>query len=76
MQEEDGDISDDEFVPHPWASRESACGHLHFKDDVTERLCVRIREEGEDGEERERVLVVMSGEGIAIGRDGCEFHKY
>ncbi|KAI0355327.1 kinase-like protein [Trametes cingulata] len=66
---EPGAPGDDEFVPHPFG--DGVCGHLHFIDDADD-LCVQVRVEG-----REDLVVrkVQAGEGIAIGRQPCEFHR-
>lgn len=61
---------DDEYFPHPWG--QGICSKYHFVDDVTEELCVRVRVPGRSMSE---VRVLQAGEGIAIGRDPCEFHK-
>lgn len=61
---------DDEFFPHPFG--DGVCGHLHFVDDVTDDLCVRVRV---PGEEEMQVIRLASGEGIAIGSQPCEFHQ-
>ena len=61
---------DDEFVPHPFGG--GVCGKYHFVDDVTDDLCVRVKVEGS---EEWTTLCVQSGEGIAIGRNPCEFHR-
>lgn len=63
--------NDDEFVPHPFG--EGACREWHFRDDVTEQPYVKVAVEGE--ERREETLTLVAGEGIAIGRQPCEFHK-
>jgi cell division control protein 7 len=60
---------DDELFPHPFG--EGACGARHFVDDVTEEPCVRIRLR--DGTDEVKRLV--AGEGIAVGRNACEFHQ-
>lgn len=61
--------NDDEFVPHPFG--EGACKEWHFRDDVTEEPYVKV--EGDEGQEE--MLTLVAGEGIAIGRQPCEFHK-
>jgi hypothetical protein len=67
--------SDDEFVPHPFG--EGVCKEWHFRDDVTEQPYVKVMmAEDEVGEERrEETLTLVAGEGIAIGRQPCEFHR-
>ena len=65
---------DDEFFPHPFG--EGVCGDLHHLDEVTEEMCVRVGVSFGEGEEGGgEVRRVMAGEGIAIGRWPCEFHK-
>ncbi|KAG1752500.1 kinase-like protein [Suillus paluster] len=58
---------DDDLFPHQFG--DGVCGKWHFVDEGDEQ-CVIIY----DGEE-EKVRRVMSGEGIAIGRWPCEFHR-
>ncbi|KAL7282671.1 hypothetical protein ACG7TL_004144 [Trametes sanguinea] len=66
---EPGAPEDDECAPHPFG--DGVCGHLHSIDDE-EELCVKVRVEGcEELVERR----VRAGEGIAIGRRPCEFHR-
>ncbi|KAF8621914.1 hypothetical protein AX15_007409 [Amanita polypyramis BW_CC] len=68
--------SDDEFVPHPFG--EGACGEWHFRDDLTEQPYVKVMVEGDYGGREgrhEETLTLVAGEGIAIGRQPCEFHK-
>ena len=60
----EGDVSDDNFFPHPFGR--GVCGMYHFKDSVSEDLCV-IDHQG--------MRKVNAGEGIAIGYQPCEFHK-
>ncbi|KAI0650374.1 kinase-like protein [Trametes meyenii] len=60
---------DDEFVPHPFG--DGACGEFHFIDEADD-LCVRVRIQGRDDFV---VRKVQAGEGIAIGRQPCEFHR-
>ncbi|KAI0692551.1 kinase-like domain-containing protein [Cytidiella melzeri] len=77
LKEQD-EPDDDEFVPHRFG--EGVCGELHFFDEVTQEPCIKIwktragsvREEGEDDMV---VKKLVAGEGIAIGRMPCEFHK-
>ncbi|PCH40791.1 kinase-like protein [Wolfiporia cocos MD-104 SS10] len=62
--------SDDEFFPHPFG--EGICGEWHFIDEETDDLCVRVFVPGE----KEMVVRrLVSGEGIAIGSQPCEFHR-
>lgn len=70
---------DDEFFPHPFGS--GVCGQHHFRDDVTEEPCVKVfvrdkdAVEGDEEGYRTEVRRLVSGEGIAIGREPCEFHR-
>jgi len=72
------EIGDDHFFPHPFG--EGVCGEWHFKDDVTEEARVKVGLFGEplregDGEGGYEVRTLLAGEGIAIGREPCEFHR-
>ena len=58
------DVGDDEAFPHPFG--EGLCGMYHFKDSVSEDLCVI----GSNGMRK-----VNAGQGIAIGNQPCEFHR-
>ncbi|KAF5364141.1 hypothetical protein D9756_000149 [Leucocoprinus leucothites] len=75
--EDDALPDDDEFVPHE--PGKGVCGNWHHRDDVTEEMRVRVKvrcECGEcDGVVKEEFRTVMPGEGIAIGREPCEFHQ-
>ncbi|KAH9899485.1 kinase-like protein [Cubamyces lactineus] len=62
-------VEDDEFAPAPFG--DGICGDLHFIDDEDE-LCVKVRVEGRDDWVVRRV---QAGEGIAIGKQPCEFHR-
>ncbi|KAI0089224.1 kinase-like domain-containing protein [Irpex rosettiformis] len=72
---------DDEFVPHRFG--EGVCGKLHFLDEVTDEPCVRIRKPKKtdsmdiktEGKDEMIVKRLAAGEGIAIGRMPCEFHR-
>ncbi|KAG1768655.1 kinase-like protein [Suillus occidentalis] len=59
---------DDDLFPHPFG--DGVCGKWHYVDEGTDEQCVIILDEGEQKGRR-----VMSGEGIAIGRWPCEFHR-
>ena len=61
---------DDEFVPHPFG--DGACKHLHYVDEDDD-YCVRIKVDGRDDEWAVRKVRV--GEGLAIGREPCVFHR-
>lgn len=60
---------DDDFVPHPQG--QGVCGHLHFKDSVTEEHWIRgaMKEVGPTRK-------LSAGEGIPIGKRPCEYHTY
>lgn len=60
---------DDEHFPHPFG--EGICGDWHFIDDVTEEPCVKVSLDAGDAE----VKRLVAGQGIAIGRYPCEFHR-
>ena len=64
------DPGDDEFYPHPFGL--GICRKHHFRDSVTEELSVEVKVPGCDKMERR---CVQAGEGIAIGREPCEFHR-
>ncbi|KAF9000234.1 kinase-like domain-containing protein [Cyathus striatus] len=74
---DDPEADDDEFMPHRWG--EGACGELHARDDVTEERIVKVRMGCTCGKECdvrvEEVRSVVPGEGVAIGRQPCEFHR-
>ncbi|KAG6329119.1 hypothetical protein ID866_9971 [Astraeus odoratus] len=59
---------DDDIFPHPFG--EGKCRKYHFIDEVTEEPCVLVNVDGE-----ERVRSLVAGEGIAIGKNPCEFHR-
>ncbi|KAG7097514.1 hypothetical protein E1B28_004857 [Marasmius oreades] len=76
LQEDDSEPSDDEFFPHPFGK--GVCGKYHFRDGVTEEPFVHVyANEGEhtSSERTMEVLRLVSGEGVAIGRQPCEFHR-
>jgi cell division control protein 7 len=67
---------DDEFVPHEFG--EGVCGSWHEVKDEQMSVKVKVRCAcGDCGGEvvREEVRNVMPGEGVAIGREPCEFHQ-
>ncbi|PFH50169.1 hypothetical protein AMATHDRAFT_145837 [Amanita thiersii Skay4041] len=78
-----GHPEDDEFVPHPFG--QGVCGEGHFRDEVTEEPYVNVAVECECGEcddgsgggnaRKYEALTLTAGEGIAIGRQPCEFHR-
>lgn len=75
--EDDALPDDDEFVPHEFGK--GICGKLHHKDGATEEMHVKMKMGCEcgkcEGLMKEEVIRVMPGEGIAIGREPCEFHQ-
>ena len=62
------EVEDDELFPHPFG--EGLCQTYHFIDEVTEEPCVIVNVDG-----HERVRRLAAGEGIAIGKNPCEFHR-
>lgn len=66
---------DAEMFPHPFA--QGVCKKFHFVDPVTEELNVRVYEPPRSGQTQRRLLArqVAPGQGIAIGRQPCEFHQ-
>ncbi|KAJ7630778.1 kinase-like protein [Roridomyces roridus] len=66
--------ADDEMFPHPFG--EGACHTYHFVDEVTEESYVRVYEPRRPGQSVPRLGMkrVVPGEGMAIGRQPCEFH--
>lgn len=75
--EDDALPDDDEFVPHEFGK--GVCGKLHFRDSETNDPRVKMMVKCECGEcggvEREVIRDLKPGEGIAIGREPCEFHE-
>ncbi|KAJ7487428.1 kinase-like protein [Mycena galericulata] len=67
--------ADDEMFPHPFG--EGVCKNYHFVDDVTEEPCVGVYEPLRPGQSAPRLGMkrLAPGQGIAIGRQPCEFHK-
>ncbi|KAI5987777.1 kinase-like protein [Pisolithus marmoratus] len=59
---------DDDIFPHPFG--EGVCGRYHYIDKVTEEPYVLVNADG-----KESVRRLVAGEGIAIGKDPCEFHS-
>ncbi|KAJ3715894.1 kinase-like protein [Lentinula guzmanii] len=79
--DEDVEPEDDEFFPHPFG--EGVCRRWHFRDEVGVPY-VKIYAQGEDsayfesgGAKRRKTVYrsLTSGEGIAIGKQPCEFHR-
>ncbi|EEB93696.1 hypothetical protein MPER_07611 [Moniliophthora perniciosa FA553] len=84
LSDEETELSDDEFVPHPFGK--GVCAKYHFRDDVTEEPCVRVYADEDDtyvvGGHRKvplnrklEVVRLVSGEGVAIGKQPCEYHE-
>lgn len=65
LHDED-DEEDDVFFPHPFG--EGVCGDKHFIENDEPRVSVRHGN-------KEVVIALSSGEGIAIGNHPCEFHE-
>lgn len=67
---------DDDYLPHPYG--EGKCGKYHWIDE-TDVPCARIGlpldHEGEIREDSGRVIRLDAGQGIAIGKEPCEFHR-
>ncbi|PIL37510.1 hypothetical protein GSI_01204 [Ganoderma sinense ZZ0214-1] len=66
---------DDESVPHPFLI--GSCADLHFMDDAGDSY-VRVKVDASDADgDRDEWVVrkVRAGEGLAIGRTPCEFHR-
>ncbi|GLB34222.1 putative kinase-like protein [Lyophyllum shimeji] len=80
LRGEEGDFDeaadDDEFVPH--RPGEGVCAQWHFVDPVTETHGVKVLVPCECpracGKVYEEVLMLEAGQGLAIGRQPCEFH--
>ncbi|KAG2115904.1 kinase-like protein [Suillus discolor] len=60
---------DDDLFPHPFG--DGVCGKWHYVDERTDEQYVIILDDEEQKGRR-----VISGEGIAIGRWPCEFHRH
>jgi cell division control protein 7 len=90
MDAEEEEEDDDEYVPHPYDGGQGRCHEYHFRDEVTDVECVRmiVRCECDDCQEEdgpgegsghqgcyEEVRALVAGEGIAIGKNPCEFHR-
>ncbi|KAJ7102091.1 kinase-like protein [Mycena belliarum] len=67
--------ADDEMFPHPFG--QGVCKKHHFVDEVTEEPCVKVYEPMRPGQSVPRLGVkrLAHGQGIAIGRQPCEFHR-
>ncbi|KAJ3740803.1 kinase-like protein [Lentinula detonsa] len=83
--DEDVEPEDDEFFPHPFG--EGVCRRWHFRDEVGVpyvKIYAQDDLDGEDsayfesgGAKRRKTVYrsLTSGEGIAIGKQPCEFHR-
>ncbi|KAJ6604492.1 kinase-like protein [Mycena vulgaris] len=67
--------ADEEMFPHPFG--QGVCKAYHFIDEVTDEPCVRVFEPRRPGQSAPRLGMkrLAPGQGIAIGRQPCEFHK-
>ncbi|KAF7339783.1 Kinase-like protein [Mycena venus] len=67
--------ADEENFPHPFG--QGVCKKYHFIDPVTEEPGVQVYEPSEVGQTERRLLTrqLAPGQGIAIGRQPCEFHR-
>jgi cell division control protein 7 len=67
--------ADEEMFPHPFG--QGVCKAYHLIDQVTEEPCVVLYESPQTGQttRHRRTRPVAPGQGIAIGRQPCEFHK-
>ncbi|KAJ4486500.1 kinase-like protein [Lentinula lateritia] len=70
--DEEVEPEDDEFFPHPFG--EGVCRKWHARDEVgAPYVCIYTQD---DFDRRKKVWhSLTSGEGIAIGKQPCEFHK-
>ncbi|KAJ7492777.1 kinase-like protein [Mycena latifolia] len=66
--------ADDEMFPYPFG--QGVCKKYHFVDEVTEEPWVKVYEPLRPGQSVLRLGVkrLVPGQGIAIGRQPCEFH--
>ncbi|KAF7320125.1 Kinase-like protein [Mycena kentingensis (nom. inval.)] len=66
---------DDETTPHPFG--QGVCAKFHFLDGVTDEPFVRVYEPLRPGQTTRRLGArgVLPGQGLAIGRQPCEFHQ-
>lgn len=64
---------DNEFFPHPFGK--GVCSEDHYLDDVTNYPWVRYKVRLENGEWKWERRCLLAGEGIAIGKQPCEFHR-
>jgi cell division control protein 7 len=68
---EDDALDDDDLAPHLFGK--GVCGKLHFIDEELERPCVKVSVV-RDGRTVWRVRPISAGEGVAFGKNPCEFH--
>ncbi|KAJ6621577.1 kinase-like protein [Mycena sp. CBHHK59/15] len=66
---------DEELFPHPFG--QGVCWKYHFVDEVTEEPGVKVYEPARAGHGVRRLGTkrLAPGQGIAIGKQPCEFHK-
>lgn len=64
---------DDELFPHPFG--EGICAEWHFSDPLSDEPCVKVFKNDGGDEENTEIKRIFPGEGIAIGKQPCEFHK-
>ena len=69
----EGGGDDDDFYPHPYGH--GVCGEWHEWDEDAEEMIVRVKVTNAEGQEEWVRRVVAPGEGLAIGRQPCEFHR-
>ncbi|KAJ7654984.1 kinase-like protein [Mycena polygramma] len=65
--------ADDEVFPHPFG--QGACKKHHLVDGVTDEQSVVLFEPLQNGQLKRTFRKVAPGQGIAIGRQPCEFHQ-
>ncbi|KAK7064358.1 kinase-like protein [Favolaschia claudopus] len=66
--------ADEEMFPHPFG--QGVCKKYHFIDEVTDELGVLVFAPQRPGQTERRLLtrVLAPGQGVAIGRQPCEYH--
>ncbi|KAF8213218.1 kinase-like protein [Mycena galopus ATCC 62051] len=72
---ESDEPADEELFPHPFG--QGVCHKFHCVDPVTEEPGIKVYEPPRSGQTERRLLMrqLEPGQGIAIGRQPCEFHK-
>ncbi|KAJ6574950.1 kinase-like domain-containing protein [Mycena capillaripes] len=67
--------ADEEVFPHPFG--QGVCKKYHFVDGVTEEPNVLVYEPPRSGGAKRELITrpLTPGQGMAIGRQPCEFHK-